>query len=96
MFSLRSNALKLRNSTHSQFISTPPYRVGVSLLAVSGKDINTGKPSYIDYLIELPPRSVNEFFFWLQQYSNFVTVIYPDELRLLQQIYWLFKNGKTQ
>lgn len=36
---------------------------------------------YLDYSIELPPRSLNEFRFWLQRYSDSVIVLSPLELR---------------
>jgi predicted DNA-binding transcriptional regulator YafY len=49
---------------------------------ISGKkDPHTNKPSYIDYHIELPPRSLNEFMIWLQKYGSNVEVIQPALLR---------------
>lgn len=40
----------------------------------------TKQPEYIDYQIELPPRSVNEFSLWLQKYGDQVQVLVPSEL----------------
>ena len=36
---------------------------------------------YLDYFITLPPRSLNEFLFWLQGYGSCVEVIYPESLQ---------------
>jgi WYL domain len=38
---------------------------------------------YLDYYISLPPRSLNEFLFWLQRYGDSAEVIYPESLRKL-------------
>jgi len=44
------------------------------------KDKRTGQPAYITYEISLPPRSLNEFSFWLHRYSYNAQVISPPEL----------------
>ena len=38
-----------------------------------------------DYLISLPPRSLNEFRFWLQSYGASVEVIAPESLRQIHR-----------
>ena len=44
------------------------------------KDKLTRQPAYITYEISLPPRSLNEFSFWLHRYSYNAQVISPPEL----------------
>ena len=39
------------------------------------------KQDYVDYSIELPPRSLSEFEFWLNRYSDSVIVLSPSDLR---------------
>ncbi len=43
-------------------------------------DINTGKPSYIDYSVPLPPRSLDEFIFWVYRYMDKAQIFAPKEL----------------
>lgn len=45
------------------------------------KNSTDNKILYLDYFISLPPRSLNEFLFWLQSYGSCVEVIYPNSLR---------------
>lgn len=48
---------------------------------IPGKiDASTGKPAYLDYQINLPPRSLNEFSIWVQKYADKAQVISPPEL----------------
>jgi hypothetical protein len=44
-----------------------------------------GQVIYADYLISLPPRSLNEFRFWLQSYGASVEVIAPESLRQIHR-----------
>ncbi len=43
-------------------------------------DINTDKPSYIDYSVPLPPRSLDEFIFWVYRYMDKAQILAPKEL----------------
>lgn len=45
------------------------------------KNTTNNETLYLDYFISLPPRSLNEFFFWLQGYGSCVEVISPQSLR---------------
>ncbi|TVP62959.1 MAG: WYL domain-containing protein [Nodularia sp. (in: Bacteria)] len=40
----------------------------------------TGKPTYIDYAVDLPPRSLNEFSFWVYRYLDKAEVLSPPQL----------------
>lgn len=40
----------------------------------------TKQPLFVDYTIDLPPRSVNEFYLWLQKYGDQVQVLTPLDL----------------
>lgn len=44
------------------------------------KDPITGQSKHLDYLIELPARSLGEFSIWLQRYGDKVQVLSPPEL----------------
>ncbi len=39
-----------------------------------------GKPNYIDYSISLPPRSLNEFCRWVNQFMNQAQILSPSSL----------------
>jgi predicted DNA-binding transcriptional regulator YafY len=65
----------------SNFIKEGEKRHINQKITLGKKDPYTGRPSYLDYEISLPPRSFNEFFFWVQKYGANVEVIYPYELR---------------
>jgi hypothetical protein len=39
------------------------------------------KTAHLDYIIKLPPRSLEEFGFWINRYSNNVVVLSPSELK---------------
>ncbi|WP_069789442.1 helix-turn-helix transcriptional regulator (plasmid) [Cyanobacterium sp. IPPAS B-1200] len=45
------------------------------------KNQYNGQISFVDYFISLPPRSLNEFLYWLQKYSSSVEVVHPQHLR---------------
>lgn len=40
----------------------------------------TGKINFVDYTIALPPRSLNEFLFWVYRYMDKAQVISPSSL----------------
>jgi predicted DNA-binding transcriptional regulator YafY len=44
------------------------------------KKIQNGKPEYVDYSIELPPRSVEEFCRWVFQFKSSAIFLEPPEL----------------
>lgn len=64
----------------SYFIEEGELRHPHQKLRRGNKDPKTGKPLYVDYLIKLPPRSLDEFSIWLQRYMDKVQVISPPEL----------------
>ncbi|MFP4337187.1 MAG: helix-turn-helix transcriptional regulator [Halothece sp.] len=64
----------------SIFISEGELRHPKQKLSFSNKDSVTGKPKYIDYFIELPKRSLNEFSIWIQRYGDKAKVLSPPEL----------------
>jgi len=41
----------------------------------------SGKPDHIDYSISLPPRSLNEFCRWVQQFVHNAQILEPKDLR---------------
>jgi hypothetical protein len=45
-----------------------------------GKKDDYGQPKYVDYCVTLPPRSVNEFMFWVYRFMDSAQVIAPDHL----------------
>ncbi|MBW4507995.1 MAG: WYL domain-containing protein [Scytonematopsis contorta HA4267-MV1] len=40
----------------------------------------TGEPSHVDYIVPLPPRSLNEFMLWVYRHLENAQIIYPREL----------------
>jgi len=44
------------------------------------KNPTTGKSEYLDYCINLPPRSLNEFAIWVQRYFDKAQILSPPEL----------------
>ena len=44
------------------------------------KDSATGQPSYVDYSVKLPPRSLNEFCRWVYRFMNGAQILAPTEL----------------
>jgi hypothetical protein len=67
----------------SEFIREGELRHQKQKVKLGKKIINSNKYAYVDYLIALPPRSLNEFRFWLQRYGACAEVIYPSSLRQL-------------
>ena len=45
------------------------------------RQVIENQSDYLDYSIELPPRSLEEFRFWLNRYSDQVIVLSPPELK---------------
>jgi predicted DNA-binding transcriptional regulator YafY len=64
----------------SQFIKEGELRHSQQSIKLT-KNSTDNKILYLDYFITLPPRSLNEFLFWLQGYGSYVEVIYPESLR---------------
>ena len=64
----------------SAFIEEGELRHPKQKIKRGKKDLITGKPEYVDYLIKLPPRSLNEFSFWLHRYMDKALVLSPPEL----------------
>ncbi|MBF2075527.1 MAG: WYL domain-containing protein [Synechococcales cyanobacterium C42_A2020_086] len=54
-------------------------------LRLGKQDAATGLPSYVDYKITLPPRSLPEFGRWLNRYMGNVRVVTPVSLAEQQQ-----------
>jgi len=62
---------------------------------VSGPvDETTGKPNYADSTVTLPPRSLNEFSFWVYRYLDKAQVLSPTQLveKHYQGAYALLRN----
>ena len=58
---------------------------------------SSGKPDYIDYSISLPPRSLNEFCRWINQFVHNAQVLEPNTLveryqSIAQQLSNLYRN----
>lgn len=64
----------------SYFIEEGELRHLNQKVKLGTKDIQTGKPKYIDYLIKLPPRSLDEFSIWVQRYGDRAQVLSPPDL----------------
>jgi hypothetical protein len=43
-------------------------------------DSGTGQPAYVDYIVQLPERSIQEFSFWVYRFMGNVQVLAPDWL----------------
>lgn len=44
------------------------------------KDPATGQPQFVDYSVQLPPRSIPEFMAWVMKYGGDVLILSPPEL----------------
>jgi predicted DNA-binding transcriptional regulator YafY len=64
----------------SYFIEEGELRHPQQKLKRGSKEPLTGKPKYVDYLIQLPPRSLDEFSIWVQRYGDRAQVLSPPEL----------------
>jgi hypothetical protein len=45
-----------------------------------GSKDHFGKPSYVDYIVKLPPRSLKEFMFWVYRHMDKAQVLSPPAL----------------
>ncbi|MFW6359184.1 MAG: helix-turn-helix transcriptional regulator [Chroococcales cyanobacterium] len=64
----------------STFIAEGELRHPKQKLVFGPRDSDTGNPKYLDYLIELPKRSLNEFSIWIQRYGDKAKVLSPPAL----------------
>ncbi len=64
----------------SDFIAEGERRHPKQHIRKGKRDSATGKPQYIDYLIDLPPRSLDEFSIWVQRYGDKAQVLCPSKL----------------
>ncbi|AFZ34064.1 hypothetical protein Sta7437_0455 [Stanieria cyanosphaera PCC 7437] len=64
----------------SNFIEEGELRHPQQKIRKGKLDFTTGKPTYLDYLIKLPPRSLEEFSFWVNRYSDKAVVLSPPQL----------------
>jgi hypothetical protein len=64
----------------SNFIEEGELRHPQQKIRKGKLDPTTGKPIHLDYLIKLPPRSVDEFSFWVNRYLDKALVLSPAEL----------------
>ncbi len=62
------------------FIAEGALRHLSQRLEPSSKDVETGKISYIDYVVKLPERSLQEFSFWVYRFLGHAQVISPESL----------------
>ncbi len=61
----------------SEFIEEGERRHPLQKIKHGKRDKVTGKPEYIDYLLKLPPRSLDEFSIWVQRYGDKALVLSP-------------------
>jgi predicted RNase H-like HicB family nuclease len=64
----------------SYFIQEGELRHPQQKLKLGKRDPSTKKPQYVDYCINLPPRSLDEFMIWVQRYADKAQVLSPPEL----------------
>ncbi|MEY3826625.1 MAG: hypothetical protein RLZZ148_1442 [Cyanobacteriota bacterium] len=64
----------------SDFIQEGECRHPKQKLKKGPKDNQTGKIRYVDYSIQLPPRSLDEFGIWVQRYADKAQILLPSEL----------------
>ncbi|BAY12991.1 helix-turn-helix transcriptional regulator [Calothrix sp. NIES-2098] len=62
------------------FIQEGERRHPKQKIVLGPKNATTGKPSYVDYVVSLPPRSLDEFSFWVCRYMDKARVISPTQL----------------
>jgi predicted DNA-binding transcriptional regulator YafY len=65
----------------SRFILEGERRYPEQRLKMGLKDPETNKPRYVDYSLNLPPRSLDEFSFWVQRYGDKALVMEPAILK---------------
>ncbi|MDM9385021.1 WYL domain-containing protein [Chlorogloeopsis sp. ULAP01] len=64
----------------ANFIQEGELRHLKQKIVLGAKNPTTGKPSYIDYVVSLPPRSLDEFSIWVCRYMDKARVIAPPQL----------------
>ena len=64
----------------SDFIEEWDLRHPRQKLKLGPLDPKTQKPQYVDYLLKLPPRSLDEFSIWVQKYGDKAEVLEPSSL----------------
>lgn len=64
----------------SAFILEGELRHSKQKITLGPVDSTTGKHNYIEYNIELPPRSLNEFSLWVNRYLDNAEVLSPPQL----------------
>ncbi|MBU7584794.1 MAG: WYL domain-containing protein [Nostoc sp. TH1S01] len=64
----------------ASFIQEGELRHLKQKIVLGAKNLTTGKPSYVDYLVSLPPRSLDEFSIWVNRYMDKARVISPPQL----------------
>lgn len=64
----------------SHFILEGNYRHPRQKVSVGPPDADTDEPRYVNYQIKLPPRSLQEFSYWLSRYMESVEILAPTAL----------------
>ena len=64
----------------SHFILEGNYRHPRQKVSVGPLDADTDAPQYVTYQIKLPPRSLQEFSYWLSRYMEHVEILSPTAL----------------
>ncbi len=64
----------------SEFIAEGELRHPRQQIKREKLDSTTGNFQYLDYVIKLPPRSLEEFSFWVNRYSDKALVLSPPQL----------------
>ncbi len=64
----------------SAFILEGELRHPQQKVIAGNVDETTGKPVYVDYIIKLPARSLDEFSFWVYRYMDKAVVLSPSAL----------------
>jgi predicted DNA-binding transcriptional regulator YafY len=62
------------------FVAEGSLRHPKQQIEIGPKDPATRQPAYIDYVIELPPRSIREFSFWIYHFMGNVAILSPEWL----------------
>lgn len=69
----------------SRFIEEGERRHLKQKLVCGPQDPETGEPLYVDYSVQLPERSLNEFSFWVNRHMANAQVLAPASLAAKQQ-----------
>lgn len=62
------------------FIQEGELRHRKQKIVVGPKDKTTGKPHHVDYIVALPPRSLDEFGIWVHRYMDKAQIMSPPQL----------------